>query len=183
MVVNERAKSIVSKYVDDGESILWSDQSHSTRPALHLGFFSALVVIFVYIIATDHSGRPDRVASDLFQDAISLLLYTSFVLGCLKIYLRRRVTAYAITDSRLIIVQDGRPDSVLSFRTIDPAVLEAQGVNSAGFGDVVVAIKRRKLPDGGEKVLEIRLLAIPDADSVAALLREKFGSTTGAASG
>lgn len=185
MITSERER-IASNELSSGETLLWTgapDPSRMARPTWGLCMFGVLWTAFTIFFWVLSNGSPasqsSGVASGWTWNAFSSQLFPLvFVIIGLFMTLSPAITywmalktVYAVTNQRLLIIEQGTKRSTRSFDRSAINVLECVE-RLDGSGDVTFSQSTYRDGDGDQQIRKEQFIGIPDACGVERLIRE-----------
>jgi hypothetical protein len=188
MPIDLELKHLVAPELDAGETILWIDKPSPLRMAAKpKGCFlfalvcTGAVVYFSVLNRTDFSGGAGGSAEPRgfsFVSLIPILIFgvlvalTNLLFPLLE-YLKARRTVYSITNKRILVLETGRSRKVQSYSRDDIGDI-ARAEHRDGSGDLTFAKKVHNDSDGDRRTEEIKLVGIPEVQTVEKLVRDVF---------
>jgi len=112
------------------------------------------------------------IASELFFIPF-LLIGVGMLLSPLWAYFHARRMVYAITNNRILIVQQGKTRRIESYGRSELGNI-ARVERPDKSGDLMFAQKHYKDSDGDQQTKDIKFVGIPQVQQVETLLRETF---------
>jgi len=158
---------IAKSVLVEGETLLWvGAPDRLRRTGSTMGSTS---IMFLILAMNIFHG-------DLFMLVAGITGLAALIGMFIANYRGSRGILYGITNRRVFIITDGRPETLVSFYSIDPEELELHGLRSDGSGTLVI----KKLADvkigDNWKSVQIELIAIPDVQGVVRILKDTFSA-------
>lgn len=172
---------LLQRELEPDEEVAWRGQPRprlfvgQDAPQVLFGFMVLISALVLLVVGARLTNFPGQGLSASFP--ISSLLGVAFLLGGVVVLgttflggMRLRRTAYAITDRRVILLEDGRKRIVRSFT---PSQFdEIQRTEHAdGTGDLILTRRRWSDPRGRAQSEAVALLGVQEPQRVERLLR------------
>ncbi len=178
---------LVFPELDRGEELLWVGKPNPSReaqntgcPAFLIGIpFTAFAIFWTVGAATMSRGAPEGFGPPGLNTVFPLfgLIFVGvgiwLLLSPFMTYSKSSGTIYAVTNQRIIVIENGTTRTVKSYVQVDMGRLTRRELPN-GSGDVIFAQESYRGSKGRTYSRDIGFIGISDPRAVERLIRENF---------
>jgi hypothetical protein len=161
-------------YLTENERLLWAGEQTARRRSTDMALGVLISTVLMGPAAVFFLASNITILGTVLLFVPALVAYD----GLRTLKKSAHQTLYGVSDRRVLLMKHGRPETLVSLRSIDVDQIKVSGVWADGSGNLMLKSFTKKERYSEEKRVEIWLLGIEDVGAVADLIRKTFATET-----